>query len=327
MTDSEEGEVSDGEGTEEGEVREEEEGRYEEEYETLLEEETLLKRLMETRKRKEILEKKREQASKKPKKSKKEESGKTGKEGETREGGEVDKNVQIGVKPREPEKVESTTVPDDIADEVNADEGGGREANAEKEKTNGGHKTNGVRGQRGEASTGGEGDRRRGSGGRSGTGGGTDRTKARLGSPASSEVREVGDYKIPKRKVKEPPLVIEVDDEDKRFISERSKNTSEIPIIKLESRGIASDMAKLKEEVKKLKPFDIEKLKRFECNMGVCMFFNLDRCKFSNVQNHSTNPGSFTTVAHICAVCHWSVGACEYHPASKCPMIRLRIIT
>ena len=51
MTDSEEGEVSDGEGTEEGEVREGEEGRYEEEYETLLEEETLLKRLMETRKK------------------------------------------------------------------------------------------------------------------------------------------------------------------------------------------------------------------------------------------------------------------------------------
>ena len=51
MTDSEEGEVSDGEGTEEGEVREGEEGRYEEEYETLLEEETLLKRLMETKER------------------------------------------------------------------------------------------------------------------------------------------------------------------------------------------------------------------------------------------------------------------------------------
>ena len=143
-------------------------------------------------------------------------------------------------------------------------------------------------------------------------------------SPSRSAMSRLADYKIPKKTDTDKPLVIHIDDVDRNFIDERSKNTSDRPIIKLERRSMQSDMEKLKSEVKRLKPFDIDKLRKFETNINVCQYFTLDKCRYTNVQKHNISPGSFTTVAHICAVCHWAANACEYHSAVDCPMVKLK---
>ena len=141
-------------------------------------------------------------------------------------------------------------------------------------------------------------------------------------------------YKIPRRRsveeitVEEKDLVLNVTGSDREFFNARAKSTKEAPkdapTIRIEGSSIIRDMDKVREEVRKLRPFDAVKLKEFEGPMAPCRFYNLDRCHHVNVQKHSVNPGSFSMVAHICAVCHWSVNACEYHTALTCPMVKLR---
>lgn len=140
-------------------------------------------------------------------------------------------------------------------------------------------------------------------------------------------------YKIPRRSVEEctveeKDLVLNVTGSDREFFNDRAKSTKEAPkdapTIRIEGSSIIRDMDKVREEVRKLRPFDAVKLKEFEGSMAPCRFYNLDRCHHVNVQKHSVNPGSFSMVAHICAVCHWSVNACEYHTALTCPMVKLR---
>ena len=140
-------------------------------------------------------------------------------------------------------------------------------------------------------------------------------------------------YKIPRRSVEESTveekdLVLNVTGSDREFFNARAKSTKEAPkdapTIRIEGSSIIRDMDKVREEVRKLRPFDAIKLKEFEGSMAPCRFYNLDRCHHANVQKHSVNPGSFSMVAHICAVCHWSVNACEYHTALTCPMVKLR---
>ena len=140
-------------------------------------------------------------------------------------------------------------------------------------------------------------------------------------------------YKIPRRSVEESTveekdLVLNVTGSDREFFNARAKSTKEAPkdapTIRIEGSSIIRDMDKLREEVRKLRPFDSVKLKEFEGSVAPCRFYNLDRCHHVNVQKHSVNPGSFSMVAHICAVCHWSVNACEYHTALTCPMVKLR---
>ena len=141
-------------------------------------------------------------------------------------------------------------------------------------------------------------------------------------------------YKIPRRRsveeitVEEKDLVLNVTGSDREFFNARAKSTKEAPkdapTIRIEGSSIIRDMDKVREEVRKLRPFDAVKLKEFEGSMAPCRFYNLDRCHHVNVQKHSVNPGSFSMVAHICAVCHWSVNACEYHSALSCPMVKLR---
>ena len=141
--------------------------------------------------------------------------------------------------------------------------------------------------------------------------------------PGKSVDKAPSIYRIPKI-LADKPLEVHISKEEQDFFRVEKKPKQELPTIKLEGKSFSSDMAKLKDFVKKVKPFDVEKLEQFEVKMTPCHFFNLDKCRHTNVQKHSVNAGSCSIVAHICCVCHWSANACEFHSARDCPMVKLR---
>ena len=138
---------------------------------------------------------------------------------------------------------------------------------------------------------------------------------------------------------KEVAIQLNVDHDDEDFIAaregdkesggeertkrrrEEKQEREEIPTIILQSGNLSTDMRKLEEEVKRLRPLKIRKPAN---RRAPCLHYNLNVCRKENVIDHPIAPDDRRKVTHMCSICFWADGSCEMHSAQRCINVRIQ---